>query len=193
MAFDPEKHALGKLFWFWHAYDREDELLQVWHDSTARVSKPTGNVLFDSFLDTWGKGDWQEVKDDSVPFEKRSYFQALGVVSNQLSEQCRRNVLDRFLVPQGDKFKLPPELKPGVDPTEAERLAQDEIAKLLAAFNHAEIPSLKNIDKRVKEERDNSPDNRYLNALLRMMLIETRCFEIQKKFLEEGKILPESA
>jgi hypothetical protein len=88
---------------------------------------------------------------------------------------------------------LPPELKPGVDPTEAERLAQDEIAKLLAAFNRVEIPSLKNIDNRVKEERDNSPNNRYLNALLRMMLIETRCFEIQKKFLEEGKILPESA
>ena len=60
------------------------------------VPQPTNNILFDSFLDSWGKGRWEEVEDDDVPFEKRSYFQALGVVSHQLIKQLRANVLDDF-------------------------------------------------------------------------------------------------
>ena len=30
------------------------------------------NILWDSFLDTWGKGTWDEVKDDSVPIKKEA-------------------------------------------------------------------------------------------------------------------------
>jgi hypothetical protein len=186
--FDPKKYALGKLFWFWNAYDEEEKLLESWHISTASVRQPTGNPLYDSFLDTWGKGKWNDVrKPGRVPWSKRTYFQTLGVVSHRLRERCRK-VLDQFLVRTGDKFKIPPELKPGVNPAVAEREAKIEAKNLLAAFNDPEIPSLKELDEKVKKilTGRHARNNIYLNALLRMMLIETDCFRIQKRFLQKG-------
>jgi hypothetical protein len=112
-----------------------------------------------------------------------------------LIKRIRENVLNRVLVPEGDKFKLPPELKPGVERKDADRQAQTEIDALVAGFKECEIRSLKNLDKEAKEESDRKDcrDDVYLKALLRMMLIETRCFEIQKHFLEKGEILSETA
>ena len=112
-------------------------------------------------------------------------------------KQCR-NVLNEVLVSQGDGFR-PFEPKPGIDINSPDAMAQAEIDKILRAFNHPDIPqsepvgpiqSLKNIDEKMEQERDRSPDNCYLNALLRMMRIETRCFEIQQNFLDKGTILP---
>jgi hypothetical protein len=192
MALDPENHAWIRLALFWHAYAEEFKLLESWHISTERAQRPTGNILYDSFLDTWGKGKWNEVEDDSVPFEKRTYFQALGVVSHQLLKHLR-NVLNTILVSDGDKFKLPPELKPGIDPKDADKMAQGEIDKITTALDRCVIPGLEKADKEVKNVLDNCPKDPYLNALLRMMLIETKCFKIQRHFLEKGEILPESA
>jgi hypothetical protein len=190
--FDPKKTALGKLFWFWNAYDEEEMLLESWHDSTVRVSQPTGNPLYDSFLDTWGKGRWDAVrKPGRVPWSKMTYFQTLGVVSHRLREQCRK-VLDKFLVRKGRGFKIPPQLKPGVNPAQAEREAKDGVGRLLAAFNDPEIPSLQEIDEKVKKvlRGRRARNNIYLNALLKMMLIETDCFRIQRRFLQKGVPLP---
>jgi hypothetical protein len=202
MAFDPVKYPFDRvdpehsewvrLFLFWHAYDEEEKLLQDWHNSTAGVSKPTGNVLFDSFLNTWGKGNWGDV-DTPANWSQRTYFQALGVVSHQLRQEIRDNVLDKILVPEGDRFKLPPELKKGVDPKEAERLAHDEINRIKDAFEKCEIKGLEQADECASKTVKNCPNDIYLQALLRMMLIETGCFKIQKHFLEEGTILTESA
>jgi hypothetical protein len=205
MKFDPQIYPFGRLhptnspldrlFLFWHCYDEEDKLLQDWHDSTHLVPKPTGNILFDSFLNTWGKGEWNEVRNGREQFEKRSYFQTLGVVSHFLIKRIRENVLNDVLVPDGDKFKLPPELKPGVDQKAADRQAQTEIEELKRVFEECEIRSLKKLDKEAKEEshRGDCRDDAYLKALVRMMEIETRCFEIQKHFLAKGEILSESA
>ena len=93
---DPENSVVDRLFLFWHSYDKEEKLLKDWHNYTAGVSKPTGNVLFNSFLNTWGKGDWNKVKSPDVPFSDRTYFQALGVVSHQLRQEIRDNVLERY-------------------------------------------------------------------------------------------------
>ena len=136
---DPASSPLYRLFLFWHSYVEEEKLLQDWHEFTAKVPQPTNNILFDSFLDSWGKGRWEEVRND-VPFEKRSYFQALGVVSNQLIKQLRANVLDDFLVPGGDTLR--PDLSE-VDRKDGDRRAQVEIEKILASFNRCVIPSLR--------------------------------------------------
>jgi len=184
--FDPKKYALGKLFKFWEAYDREAKLLESWHISTASVQKPTGNRLYDSFLDTWGKGRWSDVrKPGRVPWSKRTYFQTLGVVSHRLRERCLK-VLDQFLVRQGGELK--PQLKPGVDPADAEREAKIEVKRLLADFNDPEIPSLKEIDEKVKKilAGRRARTDIYLHALLRMMLIEMDCFRTQKRWLQKG-------
>jgi hypothetical protein len=186
---DP-KSALGKLFYFWDAYDEEEKLLIAWHDSTARVRRPSGNVLFDSFLDTWGKGKWSEVRNPGrVPWSKRTYFQTLGVVSHRLRQECLK-VLDKFLVRQRGQFKNPPQLKPGANPEEAERQAEMVVHDLVATFKNPEIASLKQIDRKVKQllNRRGVRENIYLNALLRMMLIETDCFLIQSRFLQKGTL-----
>jgi hypothetical protein len=189
---NPENSVVDRLFLFWHAYDEEEQLLQDWHNSTAGVSKPTGSVLFDSFLNTWGKGNWRDV-NTPAKWSQRTYFQALGVVSHQLRQQIRDNVLDKILVPEGDRFKLPPELKKGVDPKEAERLAHDEIDKIKDAFEKCEMQGLEQVDACAKKALENCQNDVYLQALLRMMLIETGCFKIQKHFLEDGTILTEPA
>jgi hypothetical protein len=181
---------LNKLFLFWHAYDEEEELLREWHESTAHGS--TNNELLDSFLDTWGEGAWKDV-ETPAPWPRRTYFQALGVVSHQLRKNIRDNVLNEVLEPEGDKFKLPPTLKEGVDPKYAESLAQNEIGKILNAFNKCEILSLAQIDAYVHQTLNNNcPQDVYLNALLRMTCIETGCFEVQKHFLETGHVISES-
>ena len=100
--------------------------------------------------------------------------------------------MDKILEKKVDgTFKVPLKLK--IDKPTAEQMAQDKISKLLDAFNKFEIPSLQKIDEKARQESDTSPNDDYLKALLRMMLIETRCFEIQKHFLETGTILPEAA
>lgn len=192
---DPVNSAVDRLFLLWHAYDEEEALLKEWHEDTANAQKPTGNPLFDFFLDTWGKGLWADVRTPNIPFPQRTYFQALGVVSHQLRQQIRSNVLDQVLQPDGaGKFILPPTLKPPYDndPAAANKLAQAEIDKILAAFDKCEIASLKLIDQYVETTVNSTcPQDVYLNALLRMMLIETHCFEIQKQFLQTGR--PQSA
>jgi hypothetical protein len=183
---DPKKSDLAKLFLFWHAYDEEAKLLQEWHEDTATAPKPTGNVLFDSFLVTWGDRPW-----NTNPSPKNTYFQALGVVSAHLRQKIRDSVLDEFLVPEGTGFKLPPTLKDPKKRDQAERRAKDEIAILLDAFNDPEIPGLEKVDKEAEKVRDTSKKNFYLSALVRMMNIETGCFKIQKRFLEKGEVLAE--
>ena len=183
---DPKKSHLDRLFLFWHAYDEEAKLLKDWHESTATVSKPTGNVLYDSFLITWGDGPW-----NTSPSPKNTYFQALGVVSADLRQKIRSSVLDAFLVPEGTGFKFPPTLKDPSQRGEAEKRAKDEIASLSRAFDDPEIPGLEKVDKRAEEVRDKSRKDSYLSALVRMMNIETGCFKIQRHFLEEGEVLAE--
>jgi hypothetical protein len=62
----------------------------------------------------------------------------------------------------------------------------------LAVFNDPEIPSLQEIDEKVKKvlRGRRARNNIYLNALLKMMLIETDCFRIQRRFLQKGVPLP---
>lgn len=195
MNFDPANSFTDKLFLFWAAYEKEAPLLEEWHSSTARIRSPipggppasTGNILYNSFLDTWGKDKF--VND--LPLDEKSYFSALGTVSSRLRQDCF-DVLDKILEKKVDgTFKVPLKLK--IDKPTAEQMAQDKISKLLDAFNKFEIPSLQKIDEKARQESDTSPNDDYLKALLRMMLIETRCFEIQKHFLETGTILPEAA
>lgn len=183
---DPKKSDLDKLFLFWHAYEEEAKLLQEWHEDTATAPKPTGNVLFDSFLITWGNGSWH-----TNPSPKNTYFQALGVVSADLRRKIRDSVLDAFLVPEGTGFKLPPTLKDPKQRGEAERLAKAEIEALVDAFNDPEIPGLEKVDGVAEKVRDNSKKDIYLSALVRMMYIETGCFKIQRHFLETGEVLVE--
>ena len=186
---DPVHSPADRLFLVWHAYDVEEGLLQDWHNSTAHDGS-TNNELLDFFLDTWGKGDWTIVRRDPPPnFPDTAYFQALGVVSHQLRQEIRKNVLDEILVPEGDKFKLPPKLKDGVTREYADKRAQAEIDKILSAFRDCEIKSLRVIDREAANQADNNCEgqNIYLHALVRMMDIETHCFVIQKNFLETGR------
>ena len=191
---DPVGSHLDRLFMFWQCYVEEERLLADWHDSTANYpGKPTSNPLFNSFLDSWGEGTWEDLKDENVPFEKRSYFQALGVVSRRLIEEIQAKVLKDFVVPDGKTWRLRRDLSE-VDRTNGEKLAKDEITTLLAAFDTCRIPSLKNVDKKVEDERDTEKCREdstvYLDALVRMMNIEIDCFITQAHFLKEGKVLP---
>lgn len=188
--FDPTRYALGRLYYFWNAYDREAAFLESWHISTASVGRTTGNILFDSFLDTWGKGNWREVENPG-PIKDKSYFQALGVVSHDLRQKIRTRVLDRYLVSVG--YELKPQLKNEADQPEAEGRANGEINEILAAFDKCEIVSLEKLDKATKDELDKCPEDVYLKSLLRMMQIETRCFRIQRQFLVHGTVPDESA
>lgn len=192
--FDPA-NSVDKLFLFWLAYDKEAQLLEDWHLSTARIRRPipnvpprsTGNILYDSFLDTWGKDEFV----NNLPMKDKSYFSALGTVSSLLRKECF-DVLDKILEKKEDgNFKVPLKLK--IDRSKADKMAQDKINDLLAAFGKPEIPSLKKIDETADNESKINPNDPYLKALLQMMHIETRCFEIQVHFLKKGEILSESA
>ena len=83
---------------FWEAYNKEFiNLLKKWHNDTAQIRRPgprrgaaaelvsSGNVLYNSFLDTWGKGNFQDPK---VPLDKKSYFAALADASIEPRAKC---------------------------------------------------------------------------------------------------------
>ena len=160
---------------------------------TACYKQDPPNALYKSFLDRCGEGTWEDIKDENVPFEKRSYFQALGVVSRRLIEEIQAKVLKDFVVPDGKTLAIARDLSE-VDRTNGEKLAKDEITTLLAAFDTCRIPSLKNVDTKVEDERDTEKCREdstvYLDALVRMMNIEIDCFITQAHFLKEGKVLP---
>ena len=188
--FNPENAPTDKLFLFWLAYEKEAQLLEDWHLSTARIRRPipnaplrsTGNILYDAFLDTWGKDDFV----NALPLDEKSYFSALGTVSSELRKGCF-DVLNEILEVKPDgTFKVPLVLK--IDEVAANKKAQDKIDQLLTAFREPEIPSLEEIDKVVKTISDRNPLDPYLKALLRMMVIETQCFTTQRDFLSSGRV-----
>jgi hypothetical protein len=188
---NPQTSHLDRLFLFWHAYDKEAaDLLQAWHldAARARARGSSGNVLYDSFLDTWGNGEFE----NNLPLEEKSYFSALGVVSKGLRDQCTE-VLDQILERQaggertpGGRYKVPLQLL--VDRPDADSKAEVAINDILRPFD-IEHTSLKDkIDPFVADEVEASNHDPYLEALQRMMNIETKCFSTQKQFLETGNV-----
>jgi hypothetical protein len=191
---NPQKSHLDRLFLFWQAYDKEaEDLLRRWHnDAAQRKPGGSGNVLYESFLDTWGVDDFE----NNLPLEQKSYFSALGVVSKGLRDQCTE-VLDQVLEREkhgegtpGGRYKIPLQLL--ADGSDADSKAEDTIRDILKSFS-LELANLKNkIDPIVADSVKASKDP-YLEALQRMMNIETKCFGIQKEFLESGNVPTESA
>jgi hypothetical protein len=200
MALDPVNSPLDRLFVFWEAYDKEyTNLLKHWHDDTAAIRRPvgqvrsTGNVLYDSFLDTWAEGEFE----NNLPLEQKTYFSAIGVVSKGLRDQCTK-VLDQVLkrVPGGEatpggRYVVPLQLV--IDRSAAESKAQDTIKDILKPFSleHANLKD--KIDPFVADAVNAANQDPYLEALQRMMNIETKSFGIQKEFLESGNAPTESA
>ena len=192
---NPQKSQVDRLFLFWQAYDREaNDLLRRWHnDAAQRKPGGSGNVLYESFLDTWGNDDFQ----NNLPLEQKSYFSVLGVVSKELRDQCTV-VLDQVLEREkfgegtpGGRYKIPLQLL--LDRSDADTKAGNTIGDILKAFN-LEHTNLKNkIDPFVADAVKAANQDLYLEALQRMMNIETKCFGIQKEFLESGNVPTESA
>lgn len=193
---DPVNTPWHRLFLFWEAYDKEFiDFLKKWHNDTAQQRRPgpqadepgptlisTGNVLFDSFLDTWGEGKFD---DPQVPLEKKSYFAALGVASIEPRKKCLQVLKDILETDRNGDLKEPLKLK--VSPEQANAKAQEALAQLEQRFS-IELGALKDkVDPRLREAIGKSPDT-YLQALLRMMEIETGCFQVQKDFLKSGKV-----
>ena len=190
---DPEKIAWHKLFLFWESYEKEfTDLLADWHRDTVKRRTPdpdptvpprsTGNVLYDSFLDTWGKGKFE---DPNVSLDRKSYFAALADVSIGVRNECLKVL--RGILKADENGNITPDLK--VDVETANRKAQEELDRQFEIFNNVHQTLKTKIDPCVENAIQGSNDP-YLKALLRMMLIETRCFEVQKNFLETGKVLP---
>ena len=128
-------------------------------------------------------------------WNRKAYFSALGVVSSWLRDQCTA-VLDQVLereksAPlkcdrQSGKYKAP---RSAIDKPDAEAKAEDTIMEdLLKTFNlRAHQPQKQ--DRSCCGRRSQAlapPDDPYLEALPRMMHIETKCFGIQRDFLEKG-------
>ena len=187
---DPEKKAWHRFFLFWESYEKEfTNLLMDWHNDTAGIRTPgpgparsTGNVLYDSFLDTWGKGNFV----DSTGLDQKSYFAALAVPSISVRDECLE-VLKRILKTENGQITNPPQ---PIDEEKANDAAQKELETLSMEFGEV-LEALKDkIDPCVENAFKESNGNDYLEALLRMMRIETRCFEVQKHFLDTGKVLP---
>jgi hypothetical protein len=189
-----------RLYQFWEAYDKEyTNLLKKWHNDTAQLRRPpppprpgepkrdpwpipSGNVLYDSFLDTWGEGNFE---DESVGLDEKSYFAALATASVEPRAECLK-VLQHILEIDEDGVPLdPPQLKVPVE--EANAKAEAARGKLLTRFS-TDFDALKNkVDPNVRNAIGGS-DDRYLKALLRMMDIETECFRVQRDFLKTGTI-----
>jgi hypothetical protein len=194
---DPVRTAWHKLFLFWEAYDKEfTKLLMKWHNDAAQVRTPgtstsprtTGNVLYDSFLDTWGKGNFE---DGKVDLDKKSYFAALAVASVEPKDECL-NALCKILKTKKENgrfvgFEKPLQLT--VSPEEANTEAKKALDKLTVRFSRDAHDLDEKIDPKLREAIGQSPDT-YLKALLRMMDIETKCFKVQEHFLNTGEILP---
>lgn len=190
---DPVNTPWHRLFLFWEAYNKEFiNLLKKWHNDTAQIRRPgpgeepgelvsSGNVLFDSFLDTWGEGNFQDPK---VPLDKKSYFAALADASIEPRAKCFE-VLQDILETTKDDFKQPLKLK--VSPQEANAKAQEALDRLEKRFSNEFGALHDKVDPKLKEAIGDSSDT-YLKALLRMMDIETECFKVQRDFLKTGKV-----
>jgi len=188
---DPQNSHVDRLYLFWKAYEEEAiSLLEKWHDDPKRIKAAndsaggSGNPLYDSFLDTWGKGAFQT---ESVPLEKKSYFAALGDVSRWLRDSCLE-----VLATDPKKPKLAvvdASGKPMLALNKSDKDARDKVADLIKVFE-GELDGLDKVDTTMEGVARGG--DRYLRALLRMMLIETDCFKTQKYFLENGRVPPDS-
>ncbi len=200
---DPVNIPWHRLFLFWEAYNNEYiNLLKKWHNDTAQLrrppgelgSVPTGNLLYDSFLDTWGKG--QTSKTTTWSWVRRVTLRRLATASVKPRAACL-DVLQQILeiAKDGDgnpmlidgvpMFIDPPQLK--VSEQEANDKANEALQKLRIRFT-TEFNTLQNkVDTNMRELIGGSDDT-YLQALLRMMDIETECFKVQKNFLETGTV-----
>jgi hypothetical protein len=181
---------------FWEAYDDEFiTLLKKWHNDTAQLRRPgpppgdetgpglisTGNVLYDSFLDTWGAGNFN---DPQVPLDKKSYFAALAVASVEPRTKCLELLKD-ILETDGARLRQPPTLK--VSQNEANAKAQAALDHLEQRFSNEFDALHDRVDPKLREAIGESSDT-YLKALRRMMDIETECFKVQRDFLKTGKV-----
>jgi hypothetical protein len=189
---DPVGTAWHKLFLFWEAYDDEFTiLLTAWHDDAAqrRAGTPprsSGNVLYDSFLDTWGKGNFV---DPNVPLDKKSYFAALAVASMEPKAICL-GALEGILKTKREDgcfagFEDPLQLT--VSPEKANEKAKEALATLVERFSNEFNALDQKVDPKLREAIGQSSDT-YLKALIRMMDIETECFKVQRDFLVTGKV-----
>jgi hypothetical protein len=197
---DPQNSFMDRLYLFWQAYDQEANLLEKWHDDPVQIKMAIDmsggfrNPLYGSFLNTWGKGEFES---DSVPLDQKSYFAALGFVSRWLRDECLavlNEVLDRdrdgtFMV---DHQTGKPQLRAGISKKDAEDKAKKKKEELLEIFGRERGVLANKIDPVVdKEAKPATPppdDSPYLKALARMMHIETECFTFQRNFLEKGTI-----
>jgi len=187
---DPERKAWHRFFLFWESYEKEfTDLLMDWHNDTAGKRTPgpgpvrsTGNILYDSFLDTWGKGNFV---DREVGLDQKSYFAALAVPSIPIRTEGLK-FLKTILKTENDQITNPPQ---AIDEGKADDAAQKQLETLSMEFGEV-LEALKTkVDPCVEKAFRESNGNDYLEALLRMMRIETRCFEVQKHFLDTGKVL----
>ena len=186
---NPVGTAWHRLYLFWEAYDKEfKKLLMKWHNDAAQVRTPgtstprtTGNVLYDSFLDTWGRGNFV---DDNVPLDKKSYFAALAVASIDPRAECF-DTLRTILKTNNGAFEQPLQLT--VSPEKANAEAQRALDQLFKRFDNDHSALECRIDPKLREAIGQSPDI-YLKALIRMMDIETGCFKVQRDFLQSGKV-----
>jgi hypothetical protein len=186
---DPVNKEWHRLFQFWESYDKEyNRLLETWHNETAEVRRPdpsggyvsTGNVLYDSFLDTWGKDNFVDPKG----LNAKSYFAALATASINPRDRCLETLKTILKTDANGNFTRPPEPK---NTEEEANAVADGILKSLAKQYWEEFQILKKCDDKVKEIIGSTNDS-YLEALIRMMDIETRCFERQAHFLDTGKL-----
>jgi hypothetical protein len=191
---DPQNSHVDRLYQFWQAYEKEAKLLRNWHDDAFNIlaeAQGSPNALYKSFLDTWGGGDFE---NDAVPLDRKSYFAALAVVSRWLRDECLSVLKDVLDAEKDGSFKVDlqtgkPRLRAGVSPEDADDKAKKKIYNDLLKYFDREDASLKTIDSDVKGEVSKlDPPDRYLEALLRMMRIETNCFRIQIGFLKDGQV-----
>jgi hypothetical protein len=187
---DPVNIPWHRLYLFWEAYDLEFTLLlDKWHLDATRLRgsppRPSTNPLWDSFLDTWGKGQFE---DDGVKLDDKSYFAALGSVSVGVKARCLK-VLQSILKTDGNgNIMFPPE--PKVDEETANREADKELQRLFNDEFSKEFAALEcKVDPCVKRAADESRGDEYLLALHRMTAIETGCFEVQQHFLKTGEVI----
>jgi hypothetical protein len=188
---DPVNSYTDRLYLFWHAYEDEaNSLLEKWHDDPKRIkaanesSGGSGNPLYDSFLDTWGNGPFES---DSVPLEKKSYFAALGYVSRWLRDRCLEVLATD---PKNPKMAVVDASgKPMLALNKSDKDARDKVADLAELFK-GELGGIDKVDTAAEDVARG--EDRYLRALLRMMKIETDCFQTQSYFLEQGRVPPDS-
>jgi hypothetical protein len=187
---DPVNMPWHRLFLFWEAYNKEFmNLLNKWHDDTAQLRTPgpgpvvsSGNVLYDSFLDTWGKGNFE---DPNVPLGEKSYFAAVAVASIEPRAKCLAVLKDILETNDNGDFQQPLKLK--VSPQVANDKAQEALNELENRFSN-EFDALNDkVDPKLREAIGASSDT-YLKALRRMMDIETGCFKVQRDFLKTGRV-----